>query len=273
MSAGVLKQSLRDLRVGWARLLLRLRPTPAARNYYAQALYTRGQYVARVAGQRAVFHYTTPGDRFHLTETAFEHEQIAALLGLLRPDDVMYDIGGCIGTWSIFAAQKLTRGHMSIFEPEPRNHQRITENIALNGLRNARVRQIAASDGNEPIRFGVHAMAGDGRHSTVIAQDMHAEIIEVPALRLDDAPTRLGIPSPTVVKIDCEGGEWRVLRGMSRLLESAPPRLICLELHPNDLARLGVDPREVLTLIDTARYHPVRQWGRGYGTITFFERT
>jgi hypothetical protein len=56
-----------------------------------------------------------------------------------------------------------------------------------------------------------------------------------------------------VLKIDVEGAEMRVLRGMQRLIERARPTLF-LELHPPALPLFGNSVREILGFLGERGY-------------------
>ncbi len=77
-----------------------------------------------VAGMTARFHLTSKQD-YRLMGGHSERDQIEAFLALLRDGDVVYDVGAHMGTWTAFVAQRVGRGHVHGFEPEPRNAERL----------------------------------------------------------------------------------------------------------------------------------------------------
>ncbi len=250
---------------------MRLIPTRGMRSFYTRALYSRGQFSSRVGGFKARFHMIDSGDYEHLAGPMFEREQIEHFLNVLREDDILYEIGGHIGTWSVFMAQRLTAGRLVVFEPEPRNNDRLAKNLALNSLSNVSLMKVAASDENGTAGFGVHARNSDGRHSLVL-NDAHANVIQVPTLRLDDAPATLNVPPPTALKIDCEGAELRVLQGATGLLASGQIKTIFIEAHGVQLAQLGKTTDDVSAVLTNAGFQPIIRWTRENEVISILQR-
>jgi hypothetical protein len=64
-----------------------------------------------------------------------------------------------------------------------------------------------------------------------LSEDHQQDSIAVPVIALDDVlENPYHLPPPTVIKIDAEGAETAVLRGMTSILEKVRPVLIC-EVH------------------------------------------
>lgn len=77
-----------------------------------------------------------------------ERPVLEDLLQSLKPDDVFYDIGANVGTYTCFAASKLGPNAVVAFEPERKSATRLRENLDLNAL-DAQVVENALSDINE----------------------------------------------------------------------------------------------------------------------------
>lgn len=76
-------------------------------------------------------------------------------------------------------------------------------------------------------------------------------------LRLDELP---GIAGADLIKLDVEGFEHAVLRGLARTLDSAEP-LLFIEFHPLLLRGYGgVDPLALLDLLDSHGYRHAAVW-------------
>lgn len=189
-----------------------------------------------------------------------EREQKAAVLEALREDDVLYEIGAHIGSWTVFLAQRLARGEVHAFEPDGPNRKQLAANLALNELRNVSIHDCAISDRSGRAEFAVFAGERDARHSLVIADDFD-RTIEVDTLRLDDVPERLGIPEPTALKIDVEGAEGLVLAGADSVLGRPALRLIYVELHAR-MAHTGWTRERVLERLLEVGFPVVERWTR-----------
>jgi FkbM family methyltransferase len=133
-----------------------------------------------------------------------EHEPLVqdAILAVVRPGDVVYDIGAHVGSIALGAARLVgDQGGVIAFDGDPENVERLRNNSARNGLQShLRVIHTAiwsrtTSDGIS-FRRGINAKSQGGvnadGHQPVIGR---GEIISVPAITLDDFVTD-GVPPP-----------------------------------------------------------------------------
>lgn len=148
----------------------------------------------------------------------------------------LIDIGANVGLISILLADKIQ--HALLFEPNTVAAARARENIVLNRLA-FEVHEIALSDQNGTVSF--EDLGGANPCNRVVAQGTtNTPIVTVPCSRLDDYLAQRPTPvAPiTVVKIDVEGHENSVLRGMTRTLSEQRPRIIMFEyLQRTDLQK------------------------------------
>jgi len=185
-----------------------------------------------------------------------EVEQLATLLELLKPDDVVYEVGAHIGLWTVFLAQRASCVHA--FEPEPANRAQLEANLLLNELDNVRVHPEVVADRAGPVEFGIHNGARRADHSLVplVPPD---RTITMEAVTLDDVATR---PAATVLKIDVEGAEGLVLAGARAMLADPALRLIYVEIHPAETTAIGWPPDTVRELLQSAGFERARTWER-----------
>lgn len=184
-----------------------------------------------VAGKTIRFHVNNPVEMFRLKKFGGEKDQLEALLELLRPDDVLYDIGASVGAWSIPAAAKANKGKVISFEPDPENRQRLKANYELNGLANYQIMPIALGD--KPGELELFTAGAYAASPSLKPVNNISTSIKVKIETVDDIIARNEAPVPTVVKIDIEGAEMMALQGMAALLRSDnKPRALILELHP-----------------------------------------
>ena len=148
---------------------------------------------------------------------------------LVAPGDTVIDVGANIGYNTLYAAHRVgPHGRVYAIEPAQDNLTVLYANLFANRLRNVIVLPYAVGNSRAIKSF---FLRGDISAVNSLFQDnFYADItdtVEVLAVPLDDLiPT-----SPSLVKIDVEGGELEVLQGMSRLLTSKSLRLI-VEWHP-----------------------------------------
>lgn len=172
----------------------------------------------------------------------WEPEISTILRERLRPGDTFVDVGANVGYHAVLGA-RLTgpTGRVVAVEPEPRNHQLLTANLRRHATGSHSTIAAAALDTAGTVEFWLSE--GDfGNHSTVPISGA-GRTMQVPAVRLDDVLA--DDPRVTLVKIDAEGADQLVVRGMEAVLRSARPAVI-VEFIPNDLALKGEDPQEIL---------------------------
>jgi len=131
--------------------------------------------------------------------------------------DVFYDVGAHHGFFSVCAGRLGAK--VFAFEPAAANAQRLRRNAELNERLDIEVTEAAVWDRDG----GVELVHG--------ASDSEWRVVDggtAPSITLDAFVRAHSAPS--VLKIDVEGSEARVLRGAEALLRETPPIVVC-ELH------------------------------------------
>ena len=155
-----------------------------------------------------------------------------ALAEQLGEGGTFYDVGAHIGFFSLIAARLVGEsGAVYAFEPDPENAERIEQQVRPNGFTQIRVLPLAVWSRSGTLRFQRASEFSSHNQGTVVGTGVEVgapATIEVSATSLDAFAK--DHRSPTLVKIDVEGGEVETLRGAERLFSEARPVLIC-ELH------------------------------------------
>jgi len=159
----------------------------------------------------------------------YEPFTLARLECLLRPGDTFVDVGANIGLFSLRAAHRVgPAGHVIAIEPNPIALRRLRQNLALNPTFLVDIIEAAASDHTGEARL---AQPDEWNLGGVrIAEDGTVPVRCAPLGELL-APFHLGRP-PALLKIDVEGHEPSVLRG----LFASPgllPRHLIFEFKPS----------------------------------------
>jgi FkbM family methyltransferase len=164
------------------------------------------------------------------------------IMRMLRPDDVVLEVGANIGYYALLEARLCRR--IYAVEPHPDNFRRLNENVALNGYDNIETFNLAfgATAGSIPMRCSELS----NWHSCRDAAPGDDGTIAVTCTRIDDFVA--GRPAPSFVKMDVEGFELEVLKGAEQAL--AAVRCVFLELHGDILSRAEI--REVIDRLRAA---------------------
>ncbi|MBR0673792.1 FkbM family methyltransferase [Neoroseomonas soli] len=198
----------------------------------------------------------------------WEHNETTAFSRLIRPGDTVFDVGANHGVFALLAGPRCRPGgQVHAFEPNPDLARLITMSTWLNGLQHlVKVHTLAASDAEgEAVLTASEAYSGGGslRQRRAAAGFAGSEFrsIACRTVRLDGM-----FPDPTfridVMKIDVEGFEGRVLRGMPKLLERSPGLRIVMEFGPQMMKEAGVPATEVAAMLQGLGFSA---WGIGPG--------
>jgi FkbM family methyltransferase len=137
------------------------------------------------------------------------------------------DIGANVGLKTLLVADRVQ--HAVLFEPNPIAAERAKENLRLNHLGFQVVAQ-ALSDTVGNVQFE-HAEGVSSCNRTVDGFTTLRPSITVPRTTFDQflSESRQNLPPVCAVKIDVEGHENSVLRGMKAFLKSRRPKLVMFE--------------------------------------------
>jgi FkbM family methyltransferase len=152
--------------------------------------------------------------------------------------DTMIDVGAHVGLTTLYAAGRV--GHVAAFEPSPVNFDFLTRNVALNPQLRPRVRLFAEGLGDRDERVTLYAKAFGDSGSSIFQDVERARVVRgaaVATVPLRHAPTvlrEIGLSARTLIKIDIEGAEYRVLPAIADLLAETRP-FLHLSFHPFNL--------------------------------------
>ena len=159
----------------------------------------------------------------------------AELQRSLRAGMVFYDVGANVGFLTLIASRLVgPNGQVIAFEPLADNVERLQRNLERNATTNVTIVSRALSARPGRARMAVPETSDSG---ALAALDAAADAVgpEVLVCTLDGAIDEFGLRQPDLVKIDVEGSEVDVVRGMHRTLTTSRPRLV-IEIHedPDD---------------------------------------
>lgn len=176
----------------------------------------------------------------------YEPEVVAAISAVIRPGDLLLDVGANIGIHSLIGAYQGARVHT--FEPLPRLAKRLRQNIALNRLGSRiAVFEIALSNREGEATFYVASRKDDGSHSLVNGVPATSiEQIIVKTTTLDRHLEKFGYITPNIIKIDVEGAEAWVLDGAHTTLTRSERPVLIIETGDRLAEVIGESARSVL---------------------------
>lgn len=165
----------------------------------------------------------------------WEPVETALFTELLHPGSRVVDVGAHVGYFTVLFSRLCgADGFVHAFEPEPSNHRLLRANLLVNDCSNVAAHALAVSDAAgtdalylSPDNGGDHRLYfGAGRTRCSVRTDT-----------LDEA---LAGERVDFIKIDAQGAEPRILRGMQRLIAREREHLgVLMEFAPGLLERYG----------------------------------
>ncbi len=225
-------------------------------------------------GVRAVVRREDIGMNKNIYHGLHDVNDMAYLLHVTTPQDLFADVGANVGSYTLLACgARGARGYC--FEPVPSTYVRLLDNLAINSLQSRVIpMNIGLSDSDGELHFTAHQdtinhVAAAGR------AEGNGSTISVPVRSLDSV---FSPEQPTIMKIDVEGFEMKVIEGAGKVLSN--PNLHSVFMELNGLgSRYGFDDREIVKkMLDygfqTYEYEPFSRTLRSLnGAINTYENT
>jgi FkbM family methyltransferase len=186
----------------------------------------------------------------------------------IYPDDLIVDIGGHIGSFSIMASRKASHGKVFTYEAFDGTFQQLKKNLVDNQITNVQAFNIAISDKVGETTFFVNTM-------NQAQNSLHAESGErhiVKTIPLQNVFSENGIARCNLMKVDCEGAEYDILFSGKDALDNVDR--IVLEYHeptPAQLAK-GFNPQSLEQLLKESGFVVKTVVNNHYRGVIYGER-
>jgi FkbM family methyltransferase len=159
----------------------------------------------------------------------FEPDMTRLFEALIKPGDIVLDVGANIGCTSILFAGKAK--HVYSFEPSPTTFRYLEENLRSAQLGNVTATNIALGKENESkeLVFAANNRSGAFVSAQSTASDGH-QVEWIHVMKGDDFVRRQEIHRVDFIKIDVEGFEKQVIEGLTETIARDHPAVV-LELN------------------------------------------
>ena len=143
----------------------------------------------------------------------------------IKNDDIVIDIGGHIGLFSIYAAEKCKSGKIFSFEPVKENFEMLKDNIAVNKIKNIFPENVAISNEKSKVTiFLSNDESGHGMYSK------SSNSITIDAINLEEIYLKNNLKKCDFLKIDAEGAEFDILENISENMLKTISKIV-IEYH------------------------------------------
>lgn len=180
----------------------------------------------------------------------YEADVLSLMKYLDLSGSVCLDIGANIGLHTLVMSSLVgSSGKVFAYEPEPHNFRLLQHNLSINRATNtiAHRRAVGSKAGTcflnlNPINFGDHRVISEGP-SSARQQEVPLTTIDIDLEELPEGVIRL-------IKIDVQGYEYQVVRGMSETLARNPDAIMLLEVFPEALQAAGSSATELMSHLE-----------------------
>ncbi len=178
--------------------------------------------------------------------------EIEIILKNIKEGDTVLDIGANIGYYTLYIARKVGRkGRVFSFEPDPVNCKLLKKSVLANGYTNVIVEQKAVTEKTGKAQLYL-CDENKGDHRIYNSYDAREEL-DIETVSLDDYFKDYK-GDIDFIKIDVQGSEPTVIKGMKNLLRKNKKIKIFTEYEPCCLKLSGVEPDEYLNLLTRERF-------------------
>ena len=167
------------------------------------------------------------------TLTDWETETSKLMREHIKQDDICLDIGASIGPLTLLMAKQAKE--VIAVEPTERCFNYLCQNIEANGYTNVTPLKIAAWDKNELVKMPMN--------------DPHP--IYVNGICMDDWLEQHGYLKVDFIKIDVDGPEPKVLKGLLRTIKRNPQLKMVIEYYPKYILGAGCSLQDFADVMNT----------------------
>ena len=167
-----------------------------------------------------------------------ESEAIDSLVSVLEDGDIFWDVGAMNGSYTRYVRAAIQPKAIHAFEPNPIYFESCQQNLySLPGTFIRKTHDVALSDESGLMYFVTEMPAEANTSAGAIVKKSkidkfdNEKIVEVSMITGDKIIQNNEALTPSILKIDVEGAEMAVLRGLSDTFSSGEVRAALCEIH------------------------------------------
>jgi len=185
------------------------------------------------------------------SQRLWEPAETALFVDLLHPGLRVVDVGAHVGYFTVMFSRLCgPDGFVHAFEPEPSNHRLLCANLLVNDCSNVAAHALALSDTAGTDELFLSPDNGGDHRLYFGAGRAHCSV------RTDALDNLLADDRVDFVKIDAQGAEPRILRGMRRLIGRERAHLgVLMEFAPGLLERYAGGLQSFMELLAALDAH------------------
>lgn len=185
----------------------------------------------------------------------FESGTLYFIRDRLRAGQTVLDVGANVGYFSLLFSKIVGHtGRVLAFEPGEFSVKLLRENKKINGYNWLEVYQAALGEKDKIVSFNsgkpgmdVYNSCGDICHPS--ADPSQFQKVEIKQLRGDSWFESHNINHIDLMKLDVEGGEYGVIKGMFKMFEQRKVSVLLIEITYEMSKAFGYQPKDIISLL------------------------
>jgi FkbM family methyltransferase len=174
------------------------------------------------------------------TTGGWEQLIFEAIRPFVGPNETVLDIGAHVGYAALrFAEWVGPGGRVVCFEPVPNNVTQLLRNLDANAYQGRTVVIPSAVAEKRGLRSFYDNHGSNSGMGSLGARDGRSPSRQVRTVAIDDWLAETDVSEIALTKIDVEGAEALVVRGMAKSLAEGRHRAVLIELHPSEVYGIG----------------------------------
>lgn len=183
----------------------------------------------------------------------YERLDSAMIFALVRDGDIVLDIGGNIGYYSI-ALAKMRDATIHAFEPIESTYKQLVANVYYNGVQDrVRINNFGLFDKSGELTFYVYKQDFGNASAAIMHEEKENEKIVCKVEQLDEYVKEQGVERIDFIKLDVEGAEIFALKGGLKSIEKHKP-ILFVEMLRKWAAKYGYHPNEIIGMLEQVGY-------------------
>ncbi len=142
-----------------------------------------------------------------------------------HPNPVIFDVGANTGLFAIRMKQLYPDAQLYCFEPNATNFYQLATNIKLSLFKNVKIFQLGVGGTSRMEKLYIH-QTNIGGHSIYQSETNSLEFTEIELVSLNDLFKKYNIETCNLLKMDCEGAEFEIIKSLDIALASKIEKLI-----------------------------------------------
>ena len=179
----------------------------------------------------------------------YEESEAKIMEEKIKVGNIVVDVGANIGLHTLNMARIVgNTGRVFAFEPDPSNFEILEKNVKINNYQNIILEQKAVGDKNG--RTTLYQSDHPGMHRIFPQTKQAKGQVQVELTSLDKYFIDSNLADKiNFIKIDVEGLEFSVLKGMKNILKNNKKIKILFEFMPKNTMEAGFTPIELLNYL------------------------